>query len=145
MPAKTTAIIIALVLVIYLIISIGYGYAFIATGSAPAIGIGIGILILPVLGFWILWREFRFGLNVQAMARELAASQELPVDDLPRSPGGRVDRDAADAEFMQLKSIVESNPTNWRHWFNLATAYDAAGDRKRARSAMRHAWELHES
>lgn len=57
--------------------------------------------------------------------------------------GCRVDRDAADAEFQRMRDLVDQNPDNWRPWFNLATAYDAAGDRKRARESMRHAWDLY--
>lgn len=144
MSARTTAIILGVVLVVYLVISIGYGYAFISTGSPLAIGIGIGMLILPLLGFWIVWREFRFGTNVEAMAKELEQAGELPLDNLPRTQGGRVDREAADAEFERMRGVVESDPNNWKPWFNLATAYDAAGDRKRARESMRHAWALYE-
>ena len=33
-------------------------------------------------------------------------------------------------------------PQDWRGWYALAHAYDLAGDRKRARSAMRHAIDL---
>jgi Flp pilus assembly protein TadD len=38
---------------------------------------------------------------------------------------------------------VEADPDAWERWFELATAYDAAGDRKRARKAMRTAIALH--
>ncbi len=42
-----------------------------------------------------------------------------------------------------MRDLVDQNPDNWRPWFNLATAYDASGDRKRARESMRHAWDLY--
>ena len=37
---------------------------------------------------------------------------------------------------------VEAAPEDWRGWYRLAHAYDLSGDRKRARSSMRHAIEL---
>ena len=33
------------------------------------------------------------------LADQLEAEGWLPEDDLPRSPGGRIDREAADAQF----------------------------------------------
>ena len=41
---------------------------------------------------------------------------------------------------MQAK--VEADEGNWRLWYELGYAYNLAGDRKRARAAMRHAIEL---
>ncbi|KTR54674.1 hypothetical protein SA11R_08410, partial [Rothia kristinae] len=55
---------------------------------------------------------------------------------------GRIDREAADAAFPARRAEVEREPEDWRAWFRLALAYDAAGDRKRARRAMRDAVAL---
>jgi Flp pilus assembly protein TadD len=77
------------------------------------------------------------------MARQLAAEGELFRDDLPRRPSGRVDRAAADQVFGRYRAETEASPQDWRAWYRLACAYDAAGDRKRARAAMRHASALH--
>lgn len=143
MKAKTTAVILGVVLVIYLVITVGFGYAFVATGDGLAIGIGIGLWVLAVLGAWIIWREFEFGRRTQIMADQLEAAGELPPDTLPRTVGGRVDRAAADAEFGRMRVLVEQDPDSWKPWFNLASAYDAAGDRTRARETMRYAWELY--
>ena len=41
-----------------------------------------------------------------------------------------------------IRAEVEAAPDDWRGWYRLAHAYDLAGDRKRARSAMRQAIEL---
>ena len=76
------------------------------------------------------------------MANILADEGGLPVDDLPRTPGGRIVRGAADAQFPAYQAEVEAAPEEWRAWFRLSCAYDAAGDRKRARSAMRQAGKL---
>ena len=65
------------------------------------------------------------------------------MDALPRSPGGRIDRDAADAAFVVMRERVEAEPESWKAWYNVAFAYDAARDRKRARSALRTAARLY--
>jgi Flp pilus assembly protein TadD len=54
-------------------------------------------------------------------------------------PSGRVDRAAADARFAERRAEVEAAPDDWRRWYRLALAYDDAGDRRRARAAMRTA------
>ena len=42
-----------------------------------------------------------------------------------------------------VRTEVETDPDDWRRWYRLARAYDYAGDRRRAREAMRTALELH--
>jgi Flp pilus assembly protein TadD len=42
-----------------------------------------------------------------------------------------------------MREEAEADPGNWRVWYRLALAYDAAGDRTRARSAVRHAISLY--
>ena len=98
--------------------------------------------LLPILGAWALVREVLFGARIQRMAQELAASGELAEDTLPRTPAGRVDREAAAVEFESFAAAVEQEPNSWKAWFNLACMYDAGGERKRARAAMRNAWAL---
>jgi Flp pilus assembly protein TadD len=44
-----------------------------------------------------------------------------------------------------VRTRVEADPDSWARWFELAVAYDNAGDRKRARSAMRRAIALHDT
>ena len=67
---------------------------------------------------------------------------DLDVSALPRTPAGRVQRDAADALFRSVRGEVEADPDNWRGWYRLARAYDYAGDRTRARETMRTAVAL---
>lgn len=90
-------------------------------------------------------REVGFGRRTTVLARDLEAEGSLPVDDLPRRPSGRVDRAAADVLFTQMRDEVEAAPDDWRGWYRLALAYDAAGDRTRAREATRHAIALHDA
>jgi Flp pilus assembly protein TadD len=41
-----------------------------------------------------------------------------------------------------VRGELESDPDDWRRWYRLARAYDYAGDRPRAREAMRTAVSL---
>ncbi|WP_245862248.1 hypothetical protein [Sanguibacter antarcticus] len=128
-----------LLLTLYIWQIAGRSSALVSTGEPLAVGIGIGVLILPVLAVGLIAREWRLGMMVQRMADELAAQGALPVDDLPRSPGGRIDRAAADAAFETARRRVEAEPESWAAWYHLAFAYDAARDRRRARSSLRTA------
>ncbi len=55
-----------------------------------------------------------------------------------------MEREAADVRFVQRQREVEADPDDWGAWFRLAVAYDDAGDRRRARSAMRTAIDQYE-
>lgn len=115
----------------------------VATGTTVGVVLGAALLVAPLLVIALIAREWLLALDVQRMADELAAAGELPVDDLPRSPSGRVDRAAARAAFAPHRDRVEAEPGEWRGWYHLAFAYDAAGDRTRARAALRTASRLH--
>lgn len=117
----------------------GRGISMVGTGEPVLIAIGLGVLIIPLLVIGLIAREYRLAATVQTMADTLFAEGDLPVDDLPRSPGGRIDRAAADEAFGPRRTAVEAAPENWRAWYHLAFAYDAAGDRRRAREALRKA------
>ena len=67
---------------------------------------------------------------------------ELDVAGLPRTPSGRIRREAADELFSQVRGELEADPENWQRWYRVARAYDYAGDRSRAREAMRTAVAL---
>lgn len=117
--------------------------ALVRTGEPVGVGLGIAFWILPPLVIWLVAREWRLAIDVQRMADELAAADELPIDDLPRSPGGRIDRAAAREAFEPARELAEAEPDDWRSWYHLAFAYDAAGDRRRARESLRTASRLH--
>jgi Flp pilus assembly protein TadD len=55
-----------------------------------------------------------------------------------------VEPEAADVRFAERQREVEADPDDWAAWFRLAVAYDDAGDRRRARSAMRSAIERYD-
>ena len=132
-------------LVLYVWVVATRATALIRTGEPVGIALGIAFWILPPLVIWLVAREWRLAVDVQRMADELAAADELPVDDLPRSPGGRIDRAAARAAFEPARELAEAEPDDWRSWYHLAFAYDAAGDRRRARESLRKASRLHRS
>jgi hypothetical protein len=140
---KSTIAIVVLVLVFYAGL-IGFkGVALLAGGSVVGKVLGLALLLTPLLGLALVWREIEFGRRTAVLARTLAEEGGLPVDDLPRRPSGRVDRAAADAHFAAMRESTEAAPEDWRAWFRLALAYDAAGDRTRARAADRRAADLH--
>ena len=132
-----------LALLVYFALLTRTAFALFGTGTPAAIALGAGVLLLPIVGAWATIATLRAGLAHQRLAR-LAAEQgaELDVSDLPRAPSGRIKRDAADALFHTVRAEVEADPDNWLRWYRLARAYDYAGDRSRARDAMRKAVAL---
>ena len=143
MRARTSALIAFTVLVVYLV-AIGWrGVLLLRTGGVVGVLLGLALLALPAVGLWAVLRELRFGRATEMLARELEDRGLLPVDDLPRSPGGRIDRAAADAWFERFRREVDERPSSWEAWFRMALGYDAARDRRRARAAVRHAVDLH--
>jgi hypothetical protein len=145
MKAKQTAFVLVVVFVAYAVLIGWRGVLLIKVGTAVPVVLGLAVLVIPVVGGYLVWREIRFGRRTEVLARELEAAGGLPVDDLPRRPSGRIDRAAADEAFGRYKAEAEAAPEDWRVWFRLSTAYDAAGDRKRAREAMRTAIGRHDS
>jgi hypothetical protein len=117
--------------------------AMISSGRAAAVGLGLAVLIMPVIGLWAMIATLRAGFAHQKLARLIAADgMELDTSALPRRPSGRIQRDAADALFATVRTEVEDHPDDWRRWYRLARAYDYAGDRRRAREAMKAAVQL---
>ncbi|MPV49573.1 MULTISPECIES: hypothetical protein [unclassified Pseudactinotalea] len=111
----------------------------IGSGIPVAVGIGVAVFVIPVVTVWFLVAEWRQAAVVSRMYATLEAEDGLVVDDLPRSRGGRIDKAAAAERFGPLAEIAEASPQDWRAWFNLGWAYDAAGDRRRARTTLRRA------
>jgi hypothetical protein len=139
--AKRLVLILVLALTAYFIL-IGYrGFSLIGRSAWDLKLLGIAILVFPIVGTWLVVAELRFGFTTQLLAEELNAEGASAEPEMPRLPSGRVDRDAADAFFAVRRTEVEANPSDWRGWYYLAIAYDLAGDRKRAREAMRTAAE----
>jgi hypothetical protein len=137
-PRVTVAVLVAVLIVYFGLLGLR-GWLLLTSGSVPLGLLGAGVLLLPAVGGVLVAAELRFGLATQRLGERLAAEGGLPADDLPRLPSGRPDRAAADAVFAARQAETEAAPGDWRSWFRLGIAYDDAGDRRRARAALRHA------
>lgn len=144
MRAKITYFALAAVLVVYFVLVGSRGVLLIRDGEPVTVVFGAAVLVLPVIGCWFLWQTTMFARSANRLARELEAEGGLPVDTLVRTPGGRIDRDAADAVFAERQAETEKAPNDWRSWFRLAIAYHDARDTPRARKAMQRAIALHD-
>ena len=133
---------ISLLLVFYLVIMMQRAVLLLADPDWIAKLLGVSYFVIPFVAAWALISEILFGARTERMAKILEGEGGLPEDNLPRTPGGRIIRAAADAEFEKYKVEAEAAPEDWRSWFRLSCAYDAAGDRKRARQTMRDAIAL---
>ena len=145
MIARVTYFVVSAALLLGFLVIVVTGGQLMATGNALAVGIGVCAEVLVALGCWFLWKTYRFGRRSGQLARELEAEGGLPVDELERSAGGRVDRDSADAVFARRQAETESTPDDWRAWFRLAVAYADARDTPRARKAMQHAIKIYDA
>ena len=137
--AKLGALVMACLVVIYLVLLGQQGYLFLIQDEIVPKIMGVAILILPLFGAWGIYRELRFGLAIERLAKTLEHEGLWPKFEFSQLPSGRANKAEAKLEFDRYKSEAEAEPSNWRCWFALGLIYDACGDRKRARSAMRRA------
>jgi hypothetical protein len=140
--SKVGAYVTAGLTLIYLVVLGQFGVEMILSGKAVGIGMGALVLVFPVLGVWAIIREFRFGTQVEKLAKRVKAENSWPEFALEVRPSGRAVRSSADAVFAEYKARAEAAEGDWHSWFNLSLAYDAAGDRPRARKAMQRAIKL---
>ncbi|MFF9911280.1 hypothetical protein [Streptomyces sp. NPDC013457] len=143
MGGKITYVFLATVLVLVFGVVAMEGVLLVLTGEPAAMGMGAVAFLLPGVGGWFLWKNTAFARNAQRLARELEAEGGLPVDELRRTEGGRIDRESADEVFAKRRAETEDAPDDWRCWFRLAVAYHDARDTPRARKAMQRAIALH--
>lgn len=141
-PKLGAAISIALLL-IYVLVLGQWAVLLITNGTPIGFGMGLAVLAFPVMGAWVIFRELKFGLGAERLGRELEANNEWPVFQLELRPSGRPTKESASENFKEFQKRAEENPDNWKSWFALSLAYDAAGDRPRAREAMVKAIAMH--
>lgn len=130
-------------LLAYALLIVRWAIEIIRVGGATNLGLGLAMLVIPLFGLWLLWNILRHGLAHQklaAMARE--AGRDVDVAGLPTMPSGRIQRDAADQLFAEVKAEFETDPDSWLSAYRLARAYDYAGDRSRAREWMTRAVKM---
>lgn len=146
MKPRTVVILLSVALIVYFGLIGNQASIFFRQGTVVTIGLGVAALLLPLVGAILMFFELRFGYRTQQLGRRLGAEGGLPEQpDLPTRPSGRVDKTAAMPHFEAARVAAENDPENWRVWFRLADAYDLAGDRRRARGAMRRAIDLEKS
>lgn len=142
MRTRIAVAVMAALLLLYLVFALNYGIVLIRVAQPVSIGLGVGMLVLPLLAFFLIGAEIVFAIRAERLGRRLDAEGGLPTEELPLTSSGRIERAAADAVFPSYKAAVDADPENWRPWYRLALAYDAAGDRRRARWATRTAIRL---
>lgn len=142
MKTRIAVVVMALLLALYLIFALRYGLLLIGTGEPVGIALGVALFVLPLLAGWALVAEFMFAVRAERLGVQLGREGGLPSEKLPLTPSGRIDRAAAAEVFPTYRAATEAAPDDWRTWFRLGLAYDAAGDRRRARWATRQAIRL---
>ena len=122
----------------YVFTLLGRGIILLREPSVIAIAMGLAILVLPLVALWALFSELKFGLKAQRLAKRLI-SLEIPGLDLELRASGRATKESASSELERIQQALESENSNWTLWFQLGEAYDASGERKNARAAIRQA------
>jgi hypothetical protein len=123
----------------YLVLVADRSVALVGSGEPLGIAIGSLMLFLPAVAFWGIAMELRFGLRIEKLGEKLKKENAWPQFPFELRPSGRPTKESAQEVFEQFRQRVEANQNNWQAWFALGLAYDAAGDRARARKAMRRA------
>lgn len=129
-------------LVLYLVFAVRYGVLLVGLAQPIPVVLGIALFVLPLLAVWAIVAEVLFGVRAERLGERLAAEGGLPDEQLPLTPSGRVERASATELFPKYKAETEAAPDDWRTWYRLGLAYDASGDRRRARWATRQAIQL---
>lgn len=139
MSARVGVAVMAALLALYIVLVGWRAVQLVQTGEPVGVAMGVALIVLPFIAAWALGREVWFGVRAERLARRLEAEGGLPEDVVATTPSGRVSRADAEAVFPRYRADVEQHPDDWRAWFRLSLAYDAAGDRTRARHAAREA------
>lgn len=143
--AKFGAIVMTGLLGVYLTLVGERSIALVNSLQPIAVAIGSLMLFLPVVAAWGIFLELRFGLRIEKLGEILKKENAWPRFEFELRPSGRPTKESAEAIFGKYQALVENDESNWKAWFALGLAYDAAGDRARARKAMRSAIALSRS
>jgi hypothetical protein len=136
---KVGALLISAITFVYLFLMTNQALTLIQVDNLVAKTMGFALFGLPAVGVWSIIRELRFGVQVERLAKMVRDEGSWPLFDLEYRPSGRPIRSSAAKVFAEFAAKAEQNPDDWHSWFNLSLAYDASGDSRRARSAMRRA------
>ena len=141
MRAKLGALGMSVLVVFYIVLLGQQGYLFLIQDNLVSQIMGASILVLPLFGIWGIFRELKFGLAVEKLGQKLEDEKGWPSFEFSLRPSGRAVKAEALLEFDKFRQAADADPENWRKWFALGLIYDACGDRRRARMAMRKAIE----
>ena len=103
---------------------------------------GALILVFPIFAVWLTVLEFRFGWQLEKLTDQITKAGKLPELAFEYRPSGRPTRESAQTVFSAYAKKVEANENDYLLWYALGMAYDACGDRRRARAAMRRSIKL---
>ncbi|WP_199220509.1 hypothetical protein [Homoserinimonas hongtaonis] len=145
MTKKIGVIVMAALLLLYIVAVGRLALVMMQSGDGVVIAMGVALAILPLLALWGMLSEILFGLRSERLLSKLEEAGDAPDDAVPVHVSGRPDRAAADAAFPRYQAEVEAQPESWQAWLRLGVAYDACGDRRRARSSVRRAIALERS
>ena len=129
-------------LVLYLVLVGQRAVLLVVMGGPIAMAMGVALMVLPGVGAWALVRELLFGVRSERLVRRLCDEGALPDIAVDARHRGRTARLVADAAFASCRTRVEEEPESWRAWCCLGIAYNASGDRRRARQSIRRAIDL---
>lgn len=138
MSAKIWALVMTALAVIYVVLLGQKAVLLIMDEDLVAKTMGFALLVLPLVAAWAILTEVKFGID----AERLAKTNSLPPLEFELRPSGRATKESAMAEFERIKALVTEDENNWELWFRLGECYDAAGDRKLARKAIRKSIKL---
>lgn len=139
---KVGAVLLSFVTLIYLFLMTNQAITLIQIDDWVAKTMGVVLFGLPAVGFWAIFRELKFGLQTEKLAKIVRAEGRWPLFELELRPSGRPIRESAQKVFDDYSDLAQKQPEDWHSWFNLSLAYDAAGDGRRARESMRKAIEI---
>jgi hypothetical protein len=142
MSTRIAVWVMAALLLLYIVLVGQRAWLLLMSGEGVAVAMGVALAVLPLIAIWALGRELLFGVHAERLGKRLETEDALPHDDVAVRPSGRVMREDADAVFPLHRADVEAHPDDWRAWYRLGLAYDASGDRRRAREAVRTAIRL---
>ncbi|MFM5904434.1 MAG: hypothetical protein ACKOOD_05070 [Microbacteriaceae bacterium] len=141
--AKLGAIVTSCLVIMYVALLSNTAFALLQSRESLSVLIGALLLVFPVVAIWSIIKELFFGLKVERLAKQLQSENLWPEFHFEVRPSGRPVKASADSEFQRFREAALNAPEDWRSWFVLGLAYDAASDRPRARASMRKAIKLH--
>ena len=140
--AKFGAILMGILTLVYVALLANTGVTLLLLEEPVARVMGFFILVFPIFAIWLVIREFVFGIQIERFATRVETEGKWPHFDFELRPSGRPTRESADRVFESFAKNAAAKPDDALAWFSLGLAYDAAGDRPRARKAMRKALAL---